>query len=86
MPNTSFQITKETEPELLIKLQDLLEKNGQTLKIQHLATTILVRTLVFMGIQNTTKLYQTLRVLIEQIKLNFFDLLIMYVIFNIYHI
>ena len=82
----SFQITKETEPELLIKLQDSLEKNGQTLKILHLATTILVRSLVFMGIQNITKLYQTLRVLIEQIKLNFFDLLIMYVIFNIYHI
>lgn len=52
----SFLITKETEQELLIKLHDSLEKNGQTSTIQHQATTILDQTLVFMEIQNITKL------------------------------
>ena len=82
MPNTFFQIIKETELELLIKLQDSLGKNGQTLRTQHQVTTISVQTLEFMEIQNITKLYQISRVLIEPIKLKFLILLIRYLILN----
>lgn len=51
------------EQELLIRQQDLLEKNGQASTIQHQEITILAQTLAFMEIQNITRLYQTSKLL-----------------------
>lgn len=58
-----FPTIKEMEQELLIRQQDLLEKNGQASTIQHQEITILAQTLAFMAIQNITRLYQTSKLL-----------------------
>lgn len=65
LQNIFYQITREMELELSIKLQDLLVKSGQTLKIQLQEITILDQTLECMEIHNITKLWQTLKLLNE---------------------
>lgn len=61
MPNIFYQIIEEMEQEFSIKLQDLLVKNGLTLKIQDLEIMKDHQTSVFMVIQSIIKHYQVSR-------------------------